>query len=74
MYVFSTRYFGITFQKGNGLEKVEFAEGDHANKATGRKSGSGGATMCARRVFAGFLGRKNESLSKPLRPIFYTRI
>ena len=46
-YVFSTRDFGITFQKGSGLELVEFADADYASKAAARRSVSGGAIMCA---------------------------
>ena len=46
-YVFSTSDFGITFQRGSGLELVAFADADYASKATDRRSVSGGAIMCA---------------------------
>ena len=42
-----TSDFGITFQKGNGLELVAFADADYASKATDWRSVSGGAVMCA---------------------------
>ena len=46
-YVIFTRGFGITFQRGSGLELVAYADADYANTATERKSVSGGAVMCA---------------------------
>ena len=45
-YAFSSD-FGITFQKGSGLELVAFADAGYASKATDRRSVSGGAVMCA---------------------------
>ena len=47
-YVFFTSDFGITFQRGSGLELVAYADADYASKATDRRSVSGGAIMCAR--------------------------
>ena len=44
---FSTSDFGITFQRGSGLELVAFADADYASKATDRRSVSGGAIMFA---------------------------
>ena len=44
---FPTSDFGITFQRGSGLELVAFADADYASKATDRRSVSGGAIMCA---------------------------
>ena len=44
---FSTSVFGATFQKVSGLELVAFAHADYTSKATGRRSASGGAVMCA---------------------------
>ena len=46
-YVFSTSDFGITFQKGSGLELVAFAGADCAIKAADKRSVSGGAIVCA---------------------------
>ena len=46
-YVFSTSGFGITFQRGSGLELVAYADADYASKATDRRSVSGGVVMCA---------------------------
>ena len=46
-YVFFTSDFGITFQRGSGLELVAHADADYASKATDRRSVSGGAVMCA---------------------------
>ena len=45
--LFLTSDFGITFQRGSGLELVAFADADYASKATDRRSVSGGAIMCA---------------------------
>ena len=45
--VISTSDFGMTFQKGSGLELVAFADAGYASKATDRRSVSGAATMCA---------------------------
>ena len=42
-----TSEFGITFQRGSGLQLVAFADADYASKATDRRSVSGGAIMCA---------------------------
>ena len=47
-YVFFTSGFGITFQRGSGLELVAYADADYASKATDRRSVSGVAVMCAR--------------------------
>eukprot|EP00904_Undaria_pinnatifida_P003311 jgi/Undpi1/12981/HiC_scaffold_7.g02646.m1 len=46
-YVFFVSDFGITFQRGSGLELVAYADADYASKATDRRSVSGGAVMCA---------------------------
>ena len=46
-YVFCTSDFGITFERGGGLELVAFADANYASKATDRRSVSGGAVMCA---------------------------
>ena len=46
-FFFSTSDFGITFQRGSGLELVAFTDADYASKATDRRSVSGGATVCA---------------------------
>ena len=46
-YVFSTSDFGITFQRGSGLELVAFADANYASKAIDKRSVSGGAIMCA---------------------------
>ena len=46
-YVFFTSDFGITFQRGSGLELVAYADADYASNATDRRSVSGGAVMCA---------------------------
>ena len=46
-YVFFTSDFGITFQRGGGLELVAYADADYASKATDRRSVSGGAVICA---------------------------
>ena len=46
-YFFFTSDFGITFQRGNGLELVAYADTDYASNATDRRSVSGGAVMCA---------------------------
>ena len=46
-YVFFTSGFGITFQRGSGLELVAYADADYASNATDRRSVSGGAVMCA---------------------------
>ena len=46
-YVFFTSDFGITLQRGSGLELVAYADADYASKATDRKSVSGEAAMCA---------------------------
>ena len=40
-YVFSTSDFGITLQRGSGLELIAFADADYASKATDRRSVSG---------------------------------
>ena len=37
-YVFFTSDFGITFQRGSGLELVAYADADYASKATDRRT------------------------------------
>ena len=37
-YVFFTSYFGITFQRGSGLELVAYADADYASKTTDKRS------------------------------------
>ena len=44
-YVLSASHFGITFQRGSGLELVVYADADYASKAADRRSVSGGAVM-----------------------------
>ena len=44
---FFTSDFGITFQRGSGLELVAYAVADYVSKATDRRSFSGGAVMYA---------------------------
>ena len=46
-FCFFTSEFGITFQRGSGLELVADADADYASKATDMRSVSGGAVMCA---------------------------
>ena len=46
-YVFGPSDLGVTFQRGRGLELVEFADADNASKATDMRSVSGGAVMYA---------------------------
>ena len=54
----------MTFQKGNGLELVAFADADYASKAADRRSVSGGAIMCAGACVRWFSGtRKCVTLS-----------
>ena len=36
-YAFSTSDFGITFQRGSGLELVVYADADYASKAIDRR-------------------------------------
>ena len=45
--VFFTSDFGITFQRGSGLELVADADADYASKVADRRSVSGGAVKCA---------------------------
>ena len=45
-YVFGTSDFGVTFQRGRGLELVAFDESNCASKVTDKRSVSGGALMC----------------------------
>ena len=44
---FFTSDFGITFQRGSGLELVAYADTDYASKAADGRLVSGGAVMCA---------------------------
>ena len=46
-YAFFTSDFGISFQRGSGLQLVAYADADYASKAADRRSVSGGAVMCA---------------------------
>ena len=46
-YIFFTSDFGITFQRGSGLELVAYADADSASNDSDRRSVSGGAVMCA---------------------------
>ena len=46
-YVLSTSDFGITFQRGRGLELVAYTDANNAGKAADRRSVSRGAVMCA---------------------------
>ena len=45
-YLKSTSQFGITFQRGSGLQLEVFADSDFASKTTDRRSVSGGIVMC----------------------------
>ena len=56
---FSTSDFGITFQRGSGVELIAFADADYASKASDRRSVSGGLLCVRGRVCAGFLELKN---------------
>ena len=45
-YLKSTSGFGITFQRGSGVDLVVFADANYAEKATDRRSVSGGVVLC----------------------------
>ena len=45
-YLKVTSDYGVTFQRGSGLELVVYADAAYAPKETKRKSVSGGAVMC----------------------------
>jgi len=45
-YLNATSSYGVTFQRGSGLELVVYADAAYAPKETKRKSVSGGAVMC----------------------------
>ena len=47
MYVRGTSDFGITFQRGCGVDFVHFVDSDFASKATHRRSVSGVLIMCS---------------------------
>ena len=53
-YLKSTSQFGITFQRGSGLQLEVFADSDFASKATDRRSISGGAVMCGEAAVSWF--------------------
>ena len=46
-HFFGTDDFGITFLRRGGIELVAFADADYVSNATDRRSGFGGAAMCA---------------------------
>ena len=45
-YLNASSSYGVTFQRGSGLEMVVYADAAYAPKETKRKSVSGGAVMC----------------------------
>ena len=45
-YLSASSSYGITFQRGSGLELVVYADAAHAPKETKRKPVSGGSVMC----------------------------
>ena len=47
MYVKGTSEYGITFQRGGGLDMEVYVDSDYASKATDRRSVSGVVVMCA---------------------------
>ena len=47
MYVKGTSEYGITFQRGGGLDMEMYVDSGYASKATDRRSVSGVVVMCA---------------------------
>ena len=45
-YLKSTSNFGITFQRGSGIDLEVYADANYAEKATDRRSVSGGVVIC----------------------------
>ena len=58
-YVFVKSDFGITFQRGSGLQLVADADADYASNATDRRSVSGGLSCAQEHACARFRGLKS---------------
>lgn len=62
MYVRGTSSFGITFQRGCGVDFLLFVDSDFASKATDRRSVSGVLIMCAGGCVV-FLSKTQQSVT-----------
>ena len=67
-YVFFTSDFGITLQRGSGLELVAYADADYASTATDRRSVSSRLACAQGHACASFRGLRSASRFRPPRP------